>query len=125
MTNREGYRLVTALLEITPSADTKLEHARNQTLKNAQEFVEKYNEKIKDLSIDFCATNEKGHILRDQHGAYVFTKENERALEKAVKEFLDEPLVCKFEIVGTDDTKGLSIPLVQYFREAGFVLHAK
>ena len=46
-------------------AGTKLEHARNQTLKIPHLFVEAYNDKLEDLNIDYCSTDDKGNIIRD------------------------------------------------------------
>jgi hypothetical protein len=65
MTNKEAYKLITALMDTPAPAGTKLEHARNQTLKNASSFVEAYNDKLEDLNIDYCSTDEKGNIIRD------------------------------------------------------------
>ena len=50
MTNRDAYQLINVLLEIPAPTETKLEHAKTQTLKNAKHFIEKYNEKIEDIS---------------------------------------------------------------------------
>ena len=107
MTNKEAYRLITALMDTPAPAGTKLEHARNQTLKNAAAFVEAYNDKLEDLNIDYCSTDEKGNIVRDGRGQYIFTKDNQRALSKELKKFMDGPMVIQFEIVSTSDVKGL------------------
>jgi hypothetical protein len=82
MTNKEAYRLITALMDTQAPAGTKLEHARNQTLKNASSFIEAYNDKLEDLNIDYCSTDEKGNIIRDARGQYIFNKDNQRALSK-------------------------------------------
>ena len=121
MTNKEAYRLITTLLEIPAPAGTKLEHARNQTLKNASAFIESYNDKLEDLNIEFCSTDEKGNILRDAKGQFLFTKENQRALSKEVKKFMESPLVAQFEIVSTSDKKGLNDGLLEYLKEVGFI----
>jgi hypothetical protein len=89
MTNKEAYRLITALMDTQAPAGTKLEHARNQTLKNASSFIEAYNDKLEDLNIDYCSTDEKGNIVRDPRGQYIFTKDNQRALSKELKKFMD------------------------------------
>ena len=121
MTNKEAYRLITTLLEMPAPAGTKLEHARNQTLKNASDFIESYNDKLEDLNIEFCSTDEKGNILRDAKGHFLFTKENQRALSKEVKKFMDSPMVAQFEIVSTSDKKGMNEGLVEYLKEVGFI----
>lgn len=121
MTNREAYRLITALMETPATAGTKLEHARNQTLKNANQFIEAYNDKLEDLNIDYCSTDERGNILRDARGQYIFTKDNQRALSKELKKFMDAPLLVSFEIVSTSDKKGLSDSQVEYLSGAGFL----
>ncbi|MDZ7648484.1 MAG: hypothetical protein U5K54_15550 [Cytophagales bacterium] len=77
-------------------AGTKLEHAKNQTLKNASSFIEAYNDKLEDLNIDYCSTDEKGNIVRDTRGQYIFTKDNQRALSKELRKFMDSPMVAPF-----------------------------
>lgn len=121
MTNKEAYRLITALMDTPAPAGTKLEHARNQTLKNAANFVEAYNDKLEDLNIDYCSTDEKGNIVRDARGQYIFTKDNQRALSKELKKFMDGPMVVQFEIVSTSDVKGLGDAQAEFLTEVGFI----
>ena len=121
MTNKEAYKLITALMDTPAPAGTKLEHARNQTLKNASTFVEAYNDKLEDLNIDYCSTDDKGNIVRDPRGQYIFTKDNQRAFSKELKKFMDSERIVAFEIVSTSDKKGLSDPQVEYLTEVGFI----
>jgi hypothetical protein len=125
MTNKEAYRLITALMDTQTPACTKLEHARNQTLKNASSFIEAYNDKLEDLNIDYCSTDEKGNIIRDARGQYIFNKDNQRALSKELKKFMDSPMVVAFEIVSTSDKKGLNDAQVEYLSEVGFIRELK
>ncbi len=121
MTNKEAYRLITALMDTQAPAGTKLEYARNQTLKNASTFIEAYNDKLEDLNIDYCSTDEKGNIVRDSRGQYIFTKDNQRALSKELKKFMDSQMITPFEIVSTSDKKGLSDSQVEYLTAVGFI----
>ena len=121
MTNREAYRLITVLLEMAVPSGTKLEHAKNQTLKNAASFIEAYNDKLEDLNIDYCSTDEKGNIIKDQRNQYVFTKDKQRALAKELKKFMDSDVILPFNLVTTSDKKGLSEPQIEYLEEAGFI----
>jgi len=121
MTNKEAYRLITALMDTQAPAGTKLEHARNQTLKNAASFIEAYNDKLEDLNIDYCSTDEKGNIIRDARGHYIFNKDNQRALSKELKKFMDNEMIITFEIVSTSDKKGLSDSQIEYMTEVGFI----
>lgn len=125
MTNKEAYRLITALMDTQAPAGTKLEHARNQTLKNASSFIEAYNDKLEDLNIDYCSTDEKGNIIRDARGQYIFNKDNQRALSKELKRFMDSPMLLPFEIVSTSDKKGLNEAQVEYLSEVGFIRELK
>lgn len=125
MTNKEAYRLITALMDTQAPAGTKLEHARNQTLKNASSFIEAYNDKLEDLNIDYCSTDEKGNIIRDARGQYIFNKDNQRALAKELKRFMDSPMVLPFEIISTSDKKGLNDAQVEYLSEVGFIRELK
>ncbi len=121
MTNREAYRLITALLEMAAPSGTKLEHAKTQTLKNAASFIEAYNDKLEDLNIDYCSTDEKGNIIKDQRNQYVFTKDKQRALAKELKKFMDSDVILPFNLVTTSDKKGLSKPQIEYLEDAGFL----
>ncbi len=121
MTNREAYRLITALLETTAPSGTKLEHSKTQTLKNAASFIEAYNDKLEDLNIDYCSTDEKGNIIKDQRNQYVFTKDKQRALAKELKKFMDSDVILPFNLVSTFDKKGLSEPQIDYLEDAGFL----
>ena len=121
MTNKEAYRLIMALMDTQAPAGTKLEHARNQTLKNASSFIEAYNDKLEDLNIDYCSTDEKGNIIRDARGQYIFNKDNQRALSKELKRFMDSPMLLPFQIVSTSDKKGLNDAQVEYLSEVGFI----
>jgi len=125
MTNKEAYRLITALMDTQAPAGTKLEHARNQTLKNASSFIEAYNDKLEDLNIDYCSTDEKGNIIRDARGQYIFNKDNQRALSKELKRFMDSQMIAPFEIVSTSDKKGLNEAQVEYLSEVGFIRELK
>ena len=125
MTNKEAYRLITALMDTQAPAGTKLEHARNQTLKNASSFIEAYNDKLEDLNIDYCSTDEKGNIIRDARGQYIFNKDNQRALSKELKRFMDSPMLLPFQIVSTSDKKGLNDAQVEYLSEIGFIRELK
>lgn len=121
MTNKEAYRLITVLMETPAPGGTKLEHARNQTLKNAAAFIEAYNEKLEDLNIDYCSTDEKGNIVRDARGQYIFNKDNQRALSKELRKFMDGTMVVPFEIVSTSDVKGLGEAQVEFLTDVGFI----
>lgn len=125
MTNKEAYQLITVLLSLNIPSGTKLEHARKQTLKNAAPFIEAYNDKLEDLNIEFCSTDEKGNIVRDARGQYIFTKENQRALGKELKRFMENEMLVRFSLVSTPETKGLSEGQEEYLREAGVVTELK
>jgi hypothetical protein len=71
MKNKEAFEFINVLMALQVNKDTKLEHAKNQTLKNAAKFIEHYNDKIEDLNIEYCSTDDKGNILRDAKGNFV------------------------------------------------------
>lgn len=121
MTNREAYLFITTLMSLDATPGTKLEHAKLQTLKNARTFIEAYNDKLEDINIEYCSTDEKGNIIRDPRGLYVFTKDKQRALSKEVKKFLEADALIPFSIVATSDRKGLTTSQLEYLSEAGFI----
>lgn len=60
--------------------ENKLKYALTKTQKSAAKVVETYNEKLEDLRIDHCSVDEKGTILRDANGNYLFGRDGLRAL---------------------------------------------
>lgn len=67
--------------------NTKLSYAIYKTWKKFQnEIFEKYQEELEDSRIDLCSTDEKGNILKDEKGNYMFTKESLKSLEKTNRE---------------------------------------
>jgi hypothetical protein len=125
MKNKEAFELINVLMTLQVEKGTKLEHAKNQTLKNAAKFIEQYNDKVEDLNIEYCSTDEKGNILRDTKGNFVFNKENFRKLTTEIKRFLDEKWIVPFEIVSTADTISLNEKVRDYLTEKGFIRSLK
>lgn len=121
MTNKQAHTLIQTLLSVPIDKNSKLEHARKQTLKNASVFIESYNDKLEDLNIEFCSTDERGNILRDHAGQYLFTKENQKLLIAAVRNFMNSEVSTPFEVASTSDTRGLSDEHVDLFRDAGMI----
>lgn len=59
----------------------------------------KLEEDKQDLKIDFCSVDDKGNILKDKDGSFVFTKDNLKKLSKATrdldkKEIAIEPYIA-------------------------------
>jgi hypothetical protein len=121
MTNREAYTFITILSNLQVQKGTKLEHARNQTLKNATAFIEAYNAKLEDLNIDFCSTDERGNILRDEAGRYHFTKQGQRMLLVELKKFLDSEQLIEFSISSTSYRNGLNEDHIDYLQHVSFL----
>jgi uncharacterized pyridoxamine 5'-phosphate oxidase family protein len=125
MKNKEAFEFINVLMALQVNKDTKLEHAKNQTLKNAAKFIEHYNDKIEDLNIEYCSTDDKGNILRDVKGNFVFNKENFRKLSLEIRRFLDERWIVPFEIVSTSDSEGLEPKALDYLKEKGLIRSLK
>lgn len=60
--------------------ENKLKYALTKTQKSVAKVVEEYNEKLEDLRIDHCSVDEKGIILRDANGNYLFGRDGLKAL---------------------------------------------
>ncbi len=68
--------------EKTP--DSKLKHALRKVIKLGTTRYEAYTEAVEDLRIEHCVVDPKNMaILHDERGAYIFTKESQRAFIKA------------------------------------------
>lgn len=82
--------------------DSKLKFAFDKFVKRVSEAFkiaqEKFNEALEETQIDLCAVNEKGHVIRDENGGYVFDKENTKLLNKKAREIAVKEL--EFEFTG-------------------------
>jgi DUF438 domain-containing protein len=45
-----------------------------------------YKEQIDDIRIEFASVDEKGHLLKDEKGEYLFSKENMKLMVKAMRD---------------------------------------
>jgi arsenate reductase-like glutaredoxin family protein len=65
--------------------ESKLKYALEKVGKLNKNLSDDYSDAVEDCRIDFCETDEKGIILRDEKGQYKFTKENTKKFNAAVK----------------------------------------
>ena len=65
--------------------ESKLKDALEKVGKLNKNLQDEYSAAVEDCRIDFCETDEKGIILRDEKGQYKFTKENLKKFNTAVK----------------------------------------
>jgi hypothetical protein len=108
-------------------SDSKLKFTYDKFVKRVTEAnkiaFDKFNEQAEDLRVDYCSVDEKGNILRDEKGQYLFTKENQKACMKALKgiavtelEFEFNPMLSTPEGLTGEQKEnfgGVLIPLVQ------------
>jgi hypothetical protein len=88
-TTYENLIEVTELLNKIPLNDEKLRYA---VLKNSTKYnriFKKYQEELFDINLEYCEVykegDKKGTIIKDTNGEFVFTKENTKARDKAIK----------------------------------------
>lgn len=62
---------------------SKFNYALGRVLKRGVKLQAEYQERVEDINIDNCATDKDGVILRDDKGGFRFTKEGEKARNKA------------------------------------------
>ena len=65
--------------------ESKLKYALEKVGRLNKTLGEDYSAATEDLRIDFCETDEKGIILRDEKGQYKFTKDKLKSFNSAVK----------------------------------------
>jgi hypothetical protein len=63
--------------------ESKFRYAITRVLKRGSKLDSEYVEKAEDVNIDNCATDKDGVILRDDKGGFRFTKDGEKARNKA------------------------------------------
>ncbi len=87
---QECIEIFNVLNKIDLKTDTKLKYAVIKVLKSFKKIAEDYKEKINDINIEYCHTDEKGVIVKDSEGDFSFKKEDLKKREKAVKELNKE-----------------------------------
>lgn len=83
-----------------------LKRIKNQHKK----YFKKYLDNLEDLRIDLCSVDEKGNVLKDDKGSYVFSKENLKTLTikaRQLQEFEIEPYFATDFPELTEDQKEL------------------
>lgn len=68
------------------NAKTKLGYAIERVRKNCKRHIDAYNEAVQDLQVDNAATDDKGVLLTEENGAYKYTREGMKNLNKAIRE---------------------------------------
>ena len=116
----EFSNLAQAYAARTKDQNTKLYYALNRVLNRIaakQAFV---NERIGDIEIDHCVTNEVGVITRDDRGDLQYTKEGIRERIKARRQFMDAVEIEIDPYFATALPDGLTELEIEAF--AGFVI---
>ncbi len=62
----------------TEEPNSKLKYALDKMLLRVRPILVGINEAWEDIDLDLAHTDEKGILIRDQSGAYTYTKENEK-----------------------------------------------
>ena len=83
--------------------ETKLSYAIKKVSKSIEKGFKKYNDTLEDARIDFCSTDEKGNVLKDDKGGYVFSKENLKLLTQKNRELIETPFEVE-SYIATDLT---------------------
>lgn len=100
--------------------ETKLSYAIRKVSKSIEKGFKKYNDSLEDARIDFCSTDEKGNVLKDEKGGYVFSKENLKLLTKKNRELLETPFEVESYIA--TDLSGIEITEVEKELLTDFVI---
>lgn len=102
------------LNEASKIEDDKFQYCIKKILNQAQKIKAKEQKKIQELQIDYCSVDEKGNVLHNDKGGYVYTKENLKELNKKINELnenVHEFAIFKFKnennIAFTEDQKEL------------------
>lgn len=79
-----------------------------------KDISEKYQEETNDAKIEFCEVNEKGIIVYDEKGNFMFTKENMKKLNEKIKA-INKKMVSFDLIITVDHLKKLPNEFKHYF----------
>lgn len=72
----------------TQGKDEKFIYAIKKVAKKIKKHYEDYNDAIFNIDMDTCSVDEKGNILKDEQGNFVFTRENLIKKRNSIKELI-------------------------------------
>jgi hypothetical protein len=108
-------------------AETKLGWAIQRMLLRLKKAQQRIEDRIAEIQIDNCVTDEKGIIVKDSRNQFEYTKEGAILRNKQLRELYEreievEPYIAT-ELPMKDDKINLTIAEQEYFN--GFVMHAR
>lgn len=108
-------------------AETKLGWAIQRMLLRLKKDQQRIEDRIAEIQIDNCATDDKGLIIKDARGQFEFTKEGAIQRNKQLRALYEkqieiEPYIAT-ELPMKDNKINLTIAEQEYFN--GFVMHAR
>lgn len=107
------------------SPDTPVQRKMKKPLRSFQEFADEYNDSVDTLRLKRCLKGEKGEILKNDKGDYIFTEAETLELKKDIKKYKSE--TCAIPIFKVDyemfsaDEKAYFDFEDEYIRELGEV----
>ena len=90
VTNLECIEIFNTINNLELKEETKFRYAAIKVFTATKKLVDKYQEKLQEINVDTCFTNEKGVIEKDDKGNFLFTREGARERDKLVKELNSE-----------------------------------
>lgn len=67
--------------------------------------LNEYNDKLEDLRLDNCSTDDKNNLILDEKGGYTYNKDGNRNLKNAIKDLLAQEI--EVEPIVINNPKGL------------------
>lgn len=100
----------------------KFIHSAQLTLEGTEAFIKAYGKKLNAINLQFASVDEKTrHLIRDQHKEFVYTRENATARLEALEKLDEEEYLYPFEVITTEETKGLTRAEIMLGKKIGFI----
>jgi hypothetical protein len=136
MTNENALELFQTLNSIPFNKGSHQEFAGTKTLRKMKAWSTSYNEKIRDLEDEFCATHksDKGVELllkkalkrtnkdgsTEEYQVNEYTADGNKKKVEAIRKYLAEEVKVPFEIHATSDAEGLTAYQLEILTDHGF-----
>lgn len=86
MTNKDLTGVLNLIIANVGNQETIGQKKLFKIYEKLKVHLDAYKEQLDDIRIEFASVDEKGHLLKDEKGEYLFTKENMKLMIKEMRD---------------------------------------
>jgi hypothetical protein len=105
MTNKDLTSVLNLIITNVGNQETIGQKKLFKIYDKLKKHLDIYKEQLDDIRIEFASVDEKGHLLKDDKGEYLFTKDNMKLMIKSMREIENREI--EFQQISIVNPKGL------------------